>query len=252
MIALIHAELLKLRTVAMTGWLVAASLLFVVLETLGLVLGGGTGANPGQNRDPHLLAVAVASAAAGDIVMLVLGVLVLTHEFRFGAASASFMVEPRRGRVLIAKLIAVSTVSLGVAIVSIAIVVPLSVWLIPAHGGVVTWDRQVFDVLGGVVLVMTVYGPLGLGVAALVRNQIAAIAGGVLWLVVIEQLLIALLPSVGKWLPGGATAAALQLGTVSTTRGELLPQPAAAAMLTAYAAAFAVIGARMAIRRDVV
>jgi hypothetical protein len=112
------------------------------------------------------------------------------------------------------------------------------------------FDRSVLEVLAAVFLVLLLYGPIGVGVGALVRNQIAAVVVALAWVFVAEQLLVALLPEVGRWTPGGATAAVLQLGDIATVRGELLPVWGGAVLLLAYAAALSAVGARLAVSRD--
>ena len=249
MTALVRAELLKMRTVQMTAWLFAATMVVVVLEVLAFVLDAGEGSGPGQRDDPQLLAHAVASASAGEIIVLVLGILVLTHELRFGTATSTFLVTPRRGHVVTAKMTAMSLVGLGFALVSMLVAVPLSVVLIRARDGIVQWDGRVFEVLAAVILVMAVYGPLGIAIAALVRNQIAAIAGSLTWVFIVEGTLAALLPEVAQWTPGGATGGVLQIGSWADTE-HMLPPWLSALVLLGWCALFAVVGARSALRRD--
>lgn len=250
MTALVRAELLKLRTVRLPLWLLLTTLALVLLGVLATVLTAGLEGAPLERGDPALLARSVASASGGNVVVLVLGILTLTQEFRFGTATPSFLVTPRRSRVLIAKLIAIAVTGLGFALVSAALAVGLSAVLLPLRDGVVTWDRTVLEVLLGVVLVMVLYGPIGIAVGALVRNQIAAVVGSLAWIFVAEQLLVALLPKVGRWTPGGASSAVLQLGDLATTRGDLLPVWAGALLLLAYAVVLSLLAARLTLRRD--
>jgi len=248
--ALVRAELLKLRTVRLPLWLLLTTLALVVLGVCVTVLTAGLEGAPLQRDDPALLARSVASASSGSVVVLVLGVLTLTQEFRFGTATPSFLVTPRRSRVLVAKLIAIAVTGLGFALVSAALAVGLSAVLLPLRDGAVTWDRTVLEVLLGVVLVMVLYGPIGIAVGALVRNQIAAVVGSLAWIFIVEQLLVALLPEVGRWTPGGASSAVLQLGDLATTRGDLLPVWGGALLLIAYAVVLSLLAARLTLRRD--
>ena len=250
MTALVRAELLKLRTVRLPLWLLLTTLALVVLGVCVTVLTAGLEGAPLQRDDPALLARSVASASSGSVVVLVLGVLTLTQEFRFGTATPSFLVTPRRSRVLVAKLIAIAVTGLGFALVSAALAVGLSAVLLPLRDGAVTWDRTVLEVLLGVVLVMVLYGPIGIAVGALVRNQIAAVVGSLAWIFIVEQLLVALLPEVGRWTPGGASSAVLQLGDLATTRGDLLPVWGGALLLVAYAVVLSLLAARFTLRRD--
>ncbi|MGZ4639418.1 MAG: ABC transporter permease, partial [Actinomycetes bacterium] len=157
---LVRSELLKLRTVPMTAWLLATCVMLVVLEVMGFVLAASDGVGPGQRHDPDLLSNAVASASAGEIVVMALGVMVLTQEYRFGTATATFLVTPRRGSIVGAKIVAVSLLGLGFALVSMVIAVPLSVWMIELRGGTLTWDRKVAEVLLADVVVVVLYGAL--------------------------------------------------------------------------------------------
>lgn len=250
MTALVRAELLKLRTVRLPLWLLITTLLLVVLGVLATILTAGIEGAPLQRDDPDLLARAVASASGGNVVVLVLGILVLTQEFRFGTATPSFLVTPKRGRVLVAKLVAISLTGLLFALASAVLAVGLSVAVLGLRGDEAIWGSSVFEVLVGVVLVMVLYGPIGIAVGALVRNQIAAVVGALAWVFIVEQLLVALLPEVGRWTPGGASSAVLQLGDLATTRGELLPVWGGALLLVAYAAVLSVLATRLTLRRD--
>ncbi len=250
MTRLVRAELLKLRTVALPGWLLLTTLLLVALGVLATVLTAGLEGAPLQRDDPALLARAVASASGGNIVVLVLGILALTQEFRFGTATPSFLVTPRRWRVLAAKLVAVALAGLVFVVVSALVALGLAVALLTLRDDPVRVDGTVVEVLLGSSLVMLLYGPIGVAVGALVRNQIAAVVGALAWTFIAEQLLVALLPSVGRWTPGGASSAVLQLGDVATTRGELLPVWGGALLLVAYAVVLSLVAARLTLRRD--
>lgn len=250
MTSLVRAELLKLRTVSLPAWLLLVTLALVVLSVVATVLTAGMEGAPLQRDDPQLLAIAVASASAGNIPVLVLGILALTQEFRFGTATPSFLVTPRRERVLLAKLAAISLTGLVFAVISAVVALVVALALLALRGDPITWGSNVVEVLLGVGLVMLLYGPIGVAVGALVRNQIAAVVGALAWTFIAEQLLVALLPSVGRWTPGGAANAVLQLGEVATTRGELLPVWGGALLLIGYALALAALGARLTLRRD--
>jgi ABC-2 type transport system permease protein len=250
MSSLVKAELLKLRTVSLPMWLLLVTLALVVLSVVATILTAGVEGAPLQRDDPQLLAIALASASAGNIPVLVLGILALTQEFRFGTATPSFLVTPKRGLVLLAKLIAMSLTGLVFAVVSTVVALVVALSLLALRDDPITWGSNIVEVLLGVGLVMLLYGPIGVAVGALIRNQIAAVVAALAWTFIAEQLLVALLPEVGRWTPGGAANAVLQLGEVATTRGELLPVWGGALLLVAYALVLAAIGARLTLRRD--
>jgi hypothetical protein len=101
--------------------------------------------------------------------------------------------------------------------------------------------------LGGA-LATVIYGIVGVGVGALVRNQVAAIIGALVWDGVANTLLVQFLPALGRWTPTGASSA---MTGVSSTTHELLPMWAGALVLTAYAVVLAAAGAAIIERRDV-
>lgn len=248
--ALVRAELLKLRTVALPSWLLLTTLALVLLGVLATLLTAGLEGAPLQRDDPELLARAVASASGGNVVVLVLGILALTQEFRFGTATPSFLVTPRRSAVLVAKLLAIALTGLVFAVVSTVFALAVSWVTIELRGDALVVDRTVVEVVLGVGLVLVLYGPIGVAVGALVRNQIAAVVAALAWTFVVEQLVVALWPEVGRWLPGGAATAVLQLGEVATTRGDLLPVWGGALLLVVYAVVLSVVGAMVTLRRD--
>jgi hypothetical protein len=248
---LIRAELLKLRTVATTRWLLAAMVLLSALDVGLIVLTAGPGGSLHLD-DPDLLARTLGGAAAGEVIALVLGILAISQEFRFGTATATFLATPRRANVLVAKAVAVAATGASFGAASSLVVLGLAVTLIRARGGVLVWDGDDFEVLVAIAFVMATFAVLGLSVATLIRNHIAAIVGAVAWLFIVEQVLIGLFPSIGRWTPGGASAGALKLGRVATTRGALLPVWASGFVLVAYASVLLAIGGRRIIRADVV
>lgn len=89
--------------------------------------------------------------------------------------------------------------------------------------------------------------PLG----ALVRNQIAAVVGVLVWMNVVEQIVITSFPAVGRWMPGGATDALLQLGSTINLDGKLLSASVGGLVLVGYTAAAVALALLVAPRRDV-
>ncbi len=90
------------------------------------------------------------------------------------------------------------------------------------------------------------WGAIGVGLGAIVRNQVGAIIGLLAWGFVVENLLFAFVPSVGRFAPVHAQDALIGL----TTKHLLHPTPGGL-MLIAWTAALGLIGAALAARRDV-
>jgi hypothetical protein len=64
------------------------------------------------------------------------------------------------------------------------------------------------------------FGLIGVGVGAIIRNHVAAIVGSPVWFLIVEQLVVKLHPAAGKWLPFGASGSLT--GSIDAG-GDLLP-----------------------------
>jgi hypothetical protein len=245
---LIRAELLRIRTTRLALWLLLGTAGSVILGlALSITAAGDNGMAP-LNSSEGVRNV-MASAASGTILLVFLGVLLFTSEFRHNTASSTFLVSPDRSRVVRAKLLASALTGIAyattAAVVTIAVALP---WLATKHVDVSLLSSDVLVVVGTAFLATMLAGPLGVGVGALVRHQTAAIIGVSVWTMVVENVLVNAVPAVGKWFPGGALSA---MTHTSTSNGDLLPMWAAAVLFAGYAAAFALIAVRFTIRRDV-
>ncbi len=98
---------------------------------------------------------------------------------------------------------------------------------------------------------MVAYSVIGVAVGALVRNEIAAIVGVLVWMLVVEQIVVPTYPDLGRWLPGGATYAWLQIGPALHLDGHLLSTPASGCLLLAYTTAAIALARVLTPRRDV-
>jgi len=102
------------------------------------------------------------------------------------------------------------------------------------------------------IVISAIFGIIGVGIGALVRNQAAAIVILVLYLFLIENILSAIsaVQRVYTYLPGGLTSALT--GAVNQPDGvHLLHRTPAALLLIVYGLVFAIAGAVITIRRDV-
>jgi ABC-2 type transport system permease protein len=137
----------------------------------------------------------------------------------------------------------------GFALVTIGSSLVIVIILIKALGYNLTLPGlDLFPIIAGGILATTLYAIFGISVGALIRNQVAAIVGALVWIFVGEALLIQLLPQAGKWLPGGAVMSMMH-ATVSGR--ELLPIWAGALLFIAYILAIGLGGAILTARRDI-
>jgi ABC-2 type transport system permease protein len=249
--ALIHAELLKLRTRTSTG-LLLATLVLVALTVVVNIPRGGAAHSPVSLHDPGALASVVGIGfGVPEVLIVLLGGLAVTQEFRHDTATASYLGEPRRGRVLLAKWLSLMLASTVITAAALVVSVPVGVTVISARGGHATATPQLWQTIGAAFVVMAAYAIIGVALGALVRSQIIAVVSVLVWMLAVEQIVIPAYPLGGRWLPGGATDAWLQLGPALNLNGRLLPAPLGGLLLLVYTAAVITLAVKLTLHRDV-
>jgi ABC-2 type transport system permease protein len=250
MIRLVRAEFTKLATTRLIYGLAAALAAFAVLTVVGNVIIAG------EQGDP-LSAYSLPVLVAGPVTLLsgaalLLGILGMATEFRHQTVTQTFLVTPDRGRVVAAKLVAYPLAGIALTLTILAFTAAVAAGWLAAEGITPSLVGAVGVALGqvllGAVLAAGLCGLVGVGVAALVRNQVAALVGVAVWALVVEGLLMSLLQapsSWAKWLPSAAAAALTNPG------GGHLSRLAGALLLAGYALALAVAGTRLVVRRDI-
>jgi ABC-2 type transport system permease protein len=251
MMALVHAEVLKSRTRSV-AWLLLATLGLVALTVSVNVPADDESSAPVSLDAPGLLAGAVGiSFGVPEVLVVLLGGLAFTQEFRYGLATSTYLGEPRRARVLVAKWLSQAVASVLVTVVSLAVSVPVGIAVIRSRHGEARLSTQFWATVAAAFLVMAAYSVIGVAVGVLVRNQVAAVVGVLAWMLAVEQILIPALPGIGRWLPGGATDALLRLGPAARLEGTLLPPAAGGLVLLGYTAAAVTLALWLTPRRDV-
>jgi ABC-type transport system involved in multi-copper enzyme maturation permease subunit len=248
MIRLVRAEFTKLATTRLIYGLAAAMAGFAVLTVAVGVTAAGTQGNPPLSADslPMLIAGPVPQLAGP---VLLLGILGMAGEFRHQTVTQTFLVTPDRGRVVAAKLVAYPLAGIALALATLAFTAAVAAGWLAAKG--ITPSLPPAGALGRMVGVAllgpALCGLVGVGVAALVRNQVAALVGVAVWVLVVEGLLMSLLhaPSLGKWLPSAAAAA------ITSPGGAHLSRLGGTLLLAGYALALALAGTRFVVRRDI-
>ncbi len=243
MIGQMRAELLKMRSTRTTLGLVLGMIVLIALLALVTALLSKGAVLAGSENQRELLNV---GGLAGLFAALA-GILLVTGEFRFGTIRPTFLFEPRRSRVLTAKVGAglLAGLVFGVAGEALVFVIYYAVLRgrdIPFVLGAGEVTLLVLGTLAGVAL----WGAIGVGIGAVVRNQVAAIVGLLAWGFVVENLLFGFVPRVGRF---GPTHAGEALGGLGGPH-DLSPA-AGAAVLVAWTAALAFAGIMLTARRDV-
>lgn len=249
--ALIHAELLKLRTRTTSGLFLATFALVVLTAAVGVpTLGDADAAVP--LGDPRLLATVVGgSFGVPEVLMVLVGGLAFTQEFRYGTVTSTYLGQPRRARILVAKWVSLAVISVVATLGTLAIAIVVSVVLIDSRNGNVNVGARFWQTLAAALAIMAAYGVIGVALGALIRNQVAAVVAVLVWMLAVEYVVVPSWPVVGQWFPLGVITSLLQLGPSLGLEGKLLPVWGAAAVLLVYTVGAAVAALWLTPRRDV-
>jgi ABC-2 type transport system permease protein len=254
MTALVRAEWTKLFTTRVwIGLLLGSCALaggFAALFT-GLA-GQDSEGGPGIPAldDPEYAEVVFSVAANASVFLLILGIIGMTQEYRHRTATPTFLTTPRRWRVIAAKLLAYGAAAVPLALAVLAVTVAVVLIYAGARGNAPSLDAHNLQTLAASGLVLVVFTVIGVGVGALVRNQVGAIVGALVYLNVVEPIVssIGAISGAYKWLPGGA----VQAVTSDFEAPDLLEPWQGALLLLAYGLVAALAGTLLASRRDVV
>jgi ABC-type transport system involved in multi-copper enzyme maturation permease subunit len=254
MTRLVRAEWTKLFTTRVwIGLLLGACVLAGGFSALFTGLAGVS-----QNGQPGLPAVGTSDyeqlvfsvGANASVLLLILGVIGMTQEYRHRTATASFLTTPRRGNVVIGKLLAYALVAVPFALLILAVNVLVVEIYAGARGDAPALNADNLQTLGAAGLVLVVFSVIGVGVGALLRNQVGAIVGSLVYLYVVEPIVssISAIQPAYKWLPGGA----VQAITSDFQAPDLLEPWQGVLLLLGYGLVAALLGTFLAVRRDVV
>lgn len=189
MTELVRSELLKVRTVR-SWW---AYLIAIVLLA-GLATAAEIGPSDAQRGSVEFQVSLVEAVWIAAVIAIILGITVVTSEFRHGTITPTSLVEPRRERVLAAKTAASAVIGVGFALLALAVVAAITaVWLPLVDAEVRLLDGDVLTRAAQSVLFAVLWALTGVAIGALVQSQVAALVGTLVWLFIGEPLLWGLL-----------------------------------------------------------
>lgn len=248
MSALLRAELLKQRSTRTVLGLLFAMLGLVLLAVL--LHGFGLSAENLGRRSAQLIVLG-RGGFLGVLFAALLGAMSITAEIRHGTIRPTFLVAPRRARVLAAKVSASVVIGAGFGLVAGAVAVNAGAAALRARGIDVQLDQADYVLLVvGSAAAAALWAAIGVGIGALVRHQVPTLVGISAWLLFVEGLLAGdiggLLGDVRRFLPGSAAAA-----ISGQDPGTLLAPAAGLVLLALYATAAALAGSLATARRDV-
>lgn len=251
-------------------WWVLALVLAVYVGFTAAVLGfvfaaAATGALPSEG--PPLPEEGLASTlystatSVGYVFPLLIGTLMVTTEFRHKTLTPTFLATPRRGLVLWAKMLVGVLLGVLYGVVGVAASVGPAAGFLSGYGveteltTVDTWAQ-----FGRMLLAYVLWVLIGIGVGALVRNQVGAIVGVLVFTQFLEPVgraaasFVDGLSDFTQYLPGAASDALVgssvfSMGTGAASGG--LEWWAGGAVLLGYAVVLVVLGHLLSWRRDV-
>jgi ABC-2 type transport system permease protein len=240
------AELFKLRTTRTSWGVTLGSLgLVVIISVIAALAGDFSSTDEPPGTDLMEISGLV------QIFALVLGILVVATEFRHGTITPSLLAVPDRVRLVIAKLIGSLLAGALLGLVAAAVCAAIVLSLLSARDIATGTDTsEVLKLIAGNTAAAALYAAIGVGLGALIRNQVGAIIGALGWIFLIEPLLT-LIPGfedvITRWFPTGAANALA--GTASSS--DALDQVPAGLLLAVYAAIFVAAGLFVLRDRDV-
>jgi ABC-2 type transport system permease protein len=244
--AAMRSEFRKLSTVRAPWLLLAAGPLVVLAGITGLVQSGG------NVHDPATQGTALAHVGLAAVFTLMFGILAVAGEYRHGTITDTFLSFPERRAVIVAKLAVYGLVGgLAGVVSSLVAVAATAAWWAAKGGSFQLSSAGTWRTLGGGMAVSIAFALIGVGLGALIRNLVAAVAAALAWIALVEGIAGQLLGSgLARWLPFYASES-LDRATLTASAARLLPQWGGGLVLLGYAAAFAVAAVLTTLNRDV-
>jgi ABC-2 type transport system permease protein len=239
-VRLLRAEALKLTTVRTTWSMLGIGLLIEALFA-GLYVGLVSLDDVGPIREVQT------GTGLLMVLLLVLGVLAITTEFRHGTSNTTFLATPRRYPVMAAKLGAVLGLGIVAGLAYVAVNGGLALPLFEAREGTLPSTGDLASIYAGVVVSFALLCAFGLGVGAIVRNQVGAIIAAIAFFFVLSPLPELLPGDIGIYFPAQAIGS---LHGLEEATEDGLGQVSGGLVLAAWSAALVLIGTLLIGRRD--
>jgi ABC-type transport system involved in multi-copper enzyme maturation permease subunit len=173
------------------------------------------------------------------------------QEYTYGTLRNILVRQPSRIKVLVGKL--ASMKAFAVLMVLVSAIVSIAISVVLADGKDVStqlWFNsdgrlEIAKTFLNVTISVIGFGLFGMILGLLLRSPISSISIGVLWLLIIENIVGALKESTLNWLPGN------QLSVIASGGSELIPYTDALVLSGAYVSIGLIIATFLFVRRDV-
>jgi ABC-2 type transport system permease protein len=245
---LVSSELLKMRTTRTFYALMGTCLALVLLPTIPVAAFVHF-----SDTDKPTEALLFFCGGLVQTFALLIGVLAVTNEFRHGTITPSLLVAPQRLKLMSAKLLASLVLGLIIGLVATGLIIAIVGFFASARDFANPGDK--LAMLVGGTLTTALYAALGVGIGALVRNQVGAVVGSLIYIFVLEPLIGAvftLSDTLDDIMPRYSLGAVSNaLSHVNPNDENLLGQVPGGLLLALYAAIFLALGFLITQRRDI-
>ena len=250
MINTIRSEWIKLRTVRMNFVLFALAVAFpVVVSVLVASL-----ASINDLKVSDVVGLVTGSSVVTALLLGVVGAVSISAEFAHGTIRPTFAATPRRIRVLISKAVVIALFAAVAEALVVVFCYAVSSAIASSRGANLTLSNQseARAALIGIVVFAVIVSLLGFGIGMVIRNTPAAVAVLILWPLVVENIIMAILSAAGvnnpqKFLP---YISGFGLGNPNAPTSESLSRVAGGLYFGAVTAVVAMAGALITARRD--
>jgi ABC-2 type transport system permease protein len=250
MINTIRSEWIKLRTVRMNLVLFIIAVAFPVI--VSVLVSALVDIDDLQVSD--IAGLVTGSSVVTALLLGVVGAVSISAEFAYGTIRPTFAATPRRVRVLMSKAIVTALFAAVAETLVVVFCFAVSSAIAKSRDASVSLsgDPEAKAALIGIVVFAVIVSLLGLGLGMVIRNTPAAVAILILWPLVVENIVLAILTAADvhnpqKFLP---YLSGFGLGNPEAASSESLGRVAGGVYFGAVTAVVAAIGILITTRRD--
>ena len=250
MINTIRSEWIKLRTVRMNFVLFILAVAFPVI--VSVLVSSLVDLNDLKITD--VVGTVTGSSVVTALLLGVVGAVSISAEFAHGTIRPTFAATPKRMRVLVSKAIVTALFAAVAEALVVIFCFTVSSAIATSRGAKLSLsDRpEARAALIGIVVFAVIVSLLGFGIGMVIRNTPAAVAVLILWPLVVENIITAILSAAGvdnpqKFLP---YISGFGLGNPNAPSSDSLSRVNGGLYFGAVTAVVAMAGALITARRD--
>ena len=175
------------------------------------------------------------------------GIMLFTSEYRFGTIRPTSLFNPNRNRLFTSKIVAGVLSGLVFGVIGEGLVFAIGIVIFKVRDvDIVMSGTNMTELIVGAVAGTALWGAIGVGLGAIVTNQVGAVIALLAWGFVVENLVFGFLPKLGRFLPVHSSDS-----MIGPIQDKLLPGNAGVAVTVGWVVLLGIIGMSLLRRRDV-